>query len=144
MQQLAVDARNPNNVYAVWDNGVTRRTSDSGSTWSPIPFPGTAILSLALDPRAGQNIYAYSVPFFSKIMSSPSFIYRSVNGGSDWVQVTTQPPASPGLTVDVSTNPSTVYAGLSARSMDGGLTWTPLPPSPVSGGDTSAVAVDPS
>ena len=48
----------------------------------------------------------------------------------------------PGLTVDASTNPSTVYAGLSARSVDGGVTWTPLGPSPV-GGDTSAVAVDP-
>jgi uncharacterized protein (TIGR03437 family) len=143
VQQLAVDARNPNNVYAVWDNGVTRRTNDSGATWSPVAFPGTAILSLAVDPRAGQNIYAYSVPFFSKTMGSPSFIYRSVNGGSDWVQVPTQAPASPGLTVDASTNPSTVYAGLSARSSDGGLTWTPLPPSPVSGGDTSAVAVDP-
>jgi hypothetical protein len=42
------------------------------------------------------------------------------------------------LTVDASTNPSTVYAGLSARSVDGGLTWTPLGPSPVSGGDIGA------
>ena len=45
-------------------------------------------------------------------------------------QVTTQAPASPGLTVDASTNPSTVYAGLSARSVDGGITWSPLSPSP--------------
>jgi uncharacterized protein (TIGR03437 family) len=144
VQQLAVDARNPNNVYAVWDNAVTRHTSDSGATWSPVPFPGTAILSLALDPRVSQNVYAYSVPFFSKIISSPSFIYRSANGGTDWAQITTQAPASPGLTVDASTNPSTVYAGLSARTVDGGITWTPLGPSPVSGGDTSAVVVDPS
>jgi uncharacterized protein (TIGR03437 family) len=142
VQQLAVDARNPNIVYAVWSSG-TRRTSDGGATWSRVPFPGTGILSLALDPRAGENIYAYSVPIFFQHPGVPSFLYRTANGGTDWVQVPSQSPASPGITVDPSTNPSTVYVGLSARSVDAGVTWSPLGPSPVSGSDTSAVTVDP-
>jgi uncharacterized protein (TIGR03437 family) len=146
VQQLAVDARNPNNVYAVWNNGVTRRTSDSGATWSPVPFPGNAILSLALDPRASGSIYAYSVPTFGSPHGPggiPSYIYRSANGGNDWVQILSPVPVSPGLTVDASTNPSTVYAGLSARSVDGGITWSSLSPSP-GGTNVSAAAVDPS
>ena len=141
VQQLAVDASNPNNVYAVWNNGMTRRTKDGGATWNTVPFPGTGIQSLALDPRNGQNIYAYSVPEYFH-PGVPSFLYRTSNGGTDWVQVTTQSPATPGLTVDASTDPSTVYAGLSARSTDGGVTWSQLGPSPISA-NAVAVAVDP-
>ena len=145
-QQVAVDARNPNIVYAVWNNGVTRRTNDSGATWSPVPFPGNGILSLALDPQASGTIYAYSVPTFGSPHGPggiPSYVYRSANGGTDWVQILSPVPVSPGLTVDASTNPSTVYAGLSARSVDGGITWSSLSPSP-GGTAVSAVAVDPS
>ena len=142
VQQLAVDTRDPNIVYAVWNSGGTRQTKDSGGTWSPVPFPGTAILSLALDPRASENIYAYSVPFFSRTAGIPSFIYRTGNGGTDWVQVPSQAPAPPGVTVDASTDPSTVYAGLSSRSVDGGVTWSSLSP-PAASTDLSAVAADP-
>src|ERR1019366_8611021 len=142
VQQLAVDAQNSNIVYAVRTNGVARRTSDSGATWSAVPFPGNGILSLALDPRAGENIYAYSVPIFFQHPGVPSFLYRTANGGTDWVQIPSQAAASPGITVGGFTNPSTVYAGLSARSVDGGVTWLPLGPSP-GGPDISAVAVDP-
>jgi len=146
VQQFALDAQFPNIVYAVWNNGVTRRTNDSGATWSAVPFPGTAILSLALDPQASGNIYAYSVPTFGSPHGpggTPSYIYRSADGAANWVQIPSPMPASPGLTVDASTNPSTVYAGLSARSIDGGITWSSLGPSP-GGTDISAVAVDPS
>jgi uncharacterized protein (TIGR03437 family) len=43
--------------------------------------------------------------------------------------------------VDASTNPSTVYVGLSARSVDGGVTWSSISPSPVATPSTSASAV---
>jgi uncharacterized protein (TIGR03437 family) len=142
VRQIAVDARNPNIVYAVWNNGVTRRTLDSGATWSNVPSPGTGILSPALDPQASGTIFAYSVPIFVQHPGAPSFLYRTANGGTDWIQIPSQAPAAPGITVDPSTNPSTVYNGLSSRSVDGGFTWTPLGPSPV-GTDVSAVAVDP-
>ena len=121
---------------------MTRRTLDSGATWSNLAFPGNGIQSLALDPQASGTIFAYSVPFFFPHPGIPSFLYRTTNGGTDWVRITSQDPVSPGLTVDASTNPSTVYAGLSARSVDGGVTWSPLSQSPV-GTDVSAVAVDP-
>jgi uncharacterized protein (TIGR03437 family) len=143
VQQIAVDARNPNIVYAVWNNGVTRRTTDSGATWQALPFPGNGILSLALDPRASGTIFAYSVPIFVQHPGLPSFLYRTANGGADWVQISSQSYVSLGLMVDASTNPSTVYNGLSSRSVDGGFTWSPLSPSPV-GTDVGAVAVDPS
>jgi uncharacterized protein (TIGR03437 family) len=146
VQQFALDAQFPNIVYAVWNNGVTRRSLDSGATWSPVPFPGTAIGSLALDPQASGSIYAYSVPTIGiprSVPGIPSFLYHSVNGGTDWVKIASPSPAAPGLTLDASTNPSTVYVGLIARSVDGGITWSSLGPSPVSNTDITAVAVDP-
>ena len=45
--------------------------------------------------------------------------------------------------MDGSTNPSTVHNGLSSQSADGGITWSAIPTSTVSSGNTSAVAVDP-
>jgi photosystem II stability/assembly factor-like uncharacterized protein len=76
VQQLAVDAQSPNNVYAVWNNGVSRRTRDGGSTWSPVAFPGTAILSMALDPRVSGKAYAYS----NLAVALSGFVAESASG----------------------------------------------------------------
>jgi uncharacterized protein (TIGR03437 family) len=144
VQQLLVDARNPNNVYAVWDSFGTR-TSDSGATWSGLPFPGH-ILSLALDPQTSGNLYAYSASFSTPIAGViPPYLFHSVDDAANWVKILSATPADPGVTVDASTNPSTVYVGLSSRSVDGGVTWSSISPSPVATPFTSAsaVAVDP-
>jgi uncharacterized protein (TIGR03437 family) len=144
--QLAIDPQNPNNVF--WDDGgaITRKSTDAGATWNDVSFPGTAIQSLALDPHVSGGIYAYSVPIIRKPPqpSIPAFVWRSTDGGATWVQLSSPPPGQPPVwTIDGSTNPSTVYNGLNYRSTDNGATWTSLPASPVSGGNTTAIAVDP-
>jgi uncharacterized protein (TIGR03437 family) len=68
-------------------------------------------------------------------------VWSSTDGGADWTEIPSLVPMSPGVTVDTSTNPSTIYDGLTQRSTDGGVTWTSLPPSVVSG--AGGVAVDP-
>lgn len=142
--QLAVDGQNPNIVYEV-GGGVTRKSLDGGATWSTLAFPGTSIQSLVLDPRVSGNIVAISNPFFCGPFcgNTPPYLYRSVDGGADWTQLSSPYPTPP-LTFDGSTNPSTLYDGLIYRSVDGGVTWSSIGPSPVSGSNTSAVAVDPS
>jgi len=146
VEQFAVDARNPSTVYSVWNDSETRKTLDGGATWNRVPFPGTAISSLALDPQVSGSLWAYSVMTFGGIPfgggGSPPFIYHSTNGGADWVKLSSPAAAGAGITVDASTNPSTLYAGLSSKSVDGGVTWSPIIPPP-GGTDLSAVAVDP-
>jgi photosystem II stability/assembly factor-like uncharacterized protein len=146
VEQFAVDARNPSTVYSVWNDSETRKTLDSGATWSRVPFPGTAIATLAPDPQVSGSLWAYSVMTFAappfQAGGSPSFIYHSTNGGTDWVRLSSPAAAGAGITVDASTNPSTLYAGLSSKSVDGGVTWSALSPPP-GGTDLSAVAVDP-
>ena len=143
--QVAVDAQNPDNIYVVWNNQGARKSTDAGATWSKLPFPGTSILSLALDPRVSGGIFAYSAPITvikPPPASTPPYIYHSTDGGATWTQITSPGPASPGWTIDGSTSPSTVYNGLADRSTDNGATWTVLPMSAVNAGYTNAVAVD--
>jgi uncharacterized protein (TIGR03437 family) len=143
--QVLVDAQNPNTVYTVWNNRGARKSTDAGATWSTLPFPGTSIAQLALDPRVSGNMYAYSTEVIVKppLPSTTSYIWHSTDGGNTWTQITSPAPGSPAvLTIDPSTNPSTVYNGLTDRSNNNGATWTVLPPSQVNGGTSSAVAVD--
>lgn len=140
--QVAIDAQNPNNVYVVWNGQGVRKSTDNGATWTSLPFPGTSIVSLALDPRVSGSIYVYSAPVVVfKQAGTPSYIYHSTDGGHTWVQLTNPSPTPPGWIIDGSTNPSTVYNGLTDRSTDNGATWTVLPVSAATGAAT--VAVDP-
>ncbi len=142
--QLAVDPRNPSILWEV-GAGVARKSVDGGATWNNVSFPGTSIASLALDPHAAGNVLAFSQPILlgPHAGNVPSYLYRSIDGGANWTKYDSPAPSSPGLFMDGSTNPSTVYNGFTSRSSDGGATWSALPPSPVSGGPTSGIAVDP-
>ena len=141
ISQLAVDAKNPNIVYEI--SGTIRKSTDAGATWKTVTFPGS-VQSMVLDPGASGKLLAVSNMVFcgfSCANNQPPFLYRSVDGGADWIQ---QPvPASNTLVVDPSTNPSTVYDGLGVRSVDGGVTWSPITPPPGPFANSSTFAVDP-
>lgn len=142
--QLEVDAQNPN---IVWEVGSTlRKSTDGGATWKGVTFPGS-VESMVLDPRVSGNIFLISNFFFCGF-SCPNnqnpYLYRSIDGGADWIQIPSPSPyVPPGLTVDGSTNPSTVYDGLAYSSVDGGITWTAITPPPGSNATSTTVAVDP-
>jgi uncharacterized protein (TIGR03437 family) len=151
ISQLAVDAQNPN---IVWEIGTAlRKSTDAGVTWNSVSFPGPSggpLQSVALDPRVSGHLFGVSNFVFCGFgctsgTYSNSYLYRSVDGGANWTQVpSVAPPAVP-VIVDGSTNPSTVYDGLSFRSLDGGVTWSPINPPPgVGSNSNSPMAVDPS
>jgi uncharacterized protein (TIGR03437 family) len=142
--QLAVDAKNSN---IVWEIGTAlRKSADGGTTWNAVTFPGPSVVSMALDPNVSGHLFATSSFIFCSFFCSPNtpsipYLYRSVDGGATWTQISSVPPSAP-LLVDASTTPSTVYDGLGYRSVDGGITWSPITPPP--GAYPVALALDPS
>ena len=139
ISQLAVDAKNSNIVYEI--SGTIRKSTDGGVTWTTVTFPGS-VQSMVLDPGVSGHLIAVSNMVFCGFFcanNQPQYLYRSVDGGADWIQQTL--PASNSLVVDASTSPSTVYDGLGVRSVDGGVTWSPItpPPGPFAAGSTFAV-----
>jgi uncharacterized protein (TIGR03437 family) len=142
VSQLAVDAQNPN---IVWEIGTAlRKSADAGGTWNSVAFPGS-LQSMALDPRVSGHLFAVSNFVFCGFSCSngqnPS-LYRSVDGGANWIQVPSVAPPDVPLIVDGSTNPSTVYDGLSFRSIDGGVTWSQINPPPGASTGNNTIAVD--
>jgi uncharacterized protein (TIGR03437 family) len=145
--EVAVDGANPNNVYVVWSTPVTRKSADAGATWSNLSFPGSSIVSLALDPHQSGSIWAYSVEV-GGFKSQPPLVYpyvwHSTDAGASWTKLPNLAIGSSEVwNIDGSTNPSTIYNGLNYRSTDNGATWTQLPPPPV-GGDLDSFNLDPS
>ena len=140
--QILVDGQNDNLVYE--SNGNIRKSTDGGTTWSGVTFPGS-VNSVALDPHASGHLFAISRFFYCGFFcgtNTPAQIYTSTDGGATWNAVPSVAPSNSGLLVDASTNPSTVYNGLSSKSADGGVTWTALPTAPFST-NIGALAVDP-
>jgi uncharacterized protein (TIGR03437 family) len=137
-----VDAKNSNMVYEI--GGTIRKSTDGGATWTTLTFPWT-VQSMVLDPGVSGHLIAVANMVFCGLFcpsNQPSYLYRSVDGGTNWVQ---QPLAAAyNLVVDASTSPSTVYDGLGVRSVDGGVTWSPITPPPGPSAAGSIFAVDPS
>jgi photosystem II stability/assembly factor-like uncharacterized protein len=81
IRSLAVHPSNSNLVYAGTGNGVYK-TIDGGTIWvsSSTGIPsGTSIRALEINPSNPNLIYAGS---------DSSYLFRSINGGSSWTQVT--------------------------------------------------------
>ncbi|MCG8456592.1 MAG: hypothetical protein MI919_09955, partial [Holophagales bacterium] len=117
------------------------RSRDGGETWDKILFvnPHAGCVDLAMDPTNPRVLYAT----FWRVLRTPwslesggegSTIWKSVDGGASWQELTSKPglPAGTrgisGITVSP-TNPENLYAIVEAeeggvfRSTDGGETW---------------------
>jgi uncharacterized protein (TIGR03437 family) len=149
LTQLAVDPQKPTTVYAissppdtVSNSPVDAISTDGGNTWNPLNSPPFGISQFLVDPVTEGTLYSYTystgVCCFGFVQS---MFYRSTNGGASW-QTANVAATAPAPIADPTTKPATIYAGIGARSNDGGNTWTPLTPPP---GITfsNAMAADP-
>ena len=109
------------------------RSIDGGTLWSPVNgLPAYADAS-AIEFAPSSDSVAYAsirtlAPPYTEFV--PAGIYKSTNGGIDWVRTDTGlPPGFVGnITIDPRTE-QTVYAATDAgvfRTTDGGATWTAL------------------
>ncbi|HSW55085.1 MAG TPA: T9SS type A sorting domain-containing protein [Ignavibacteriaceae bacterium] len=135
VQALLVHAFDPNIVWCTIFNGTADavnglyKTTDGGANWFPITNGiGTIknFLSLAMSPTDPNTIYAGS-SFQVATSTGPSAIYKSTDGGANWVLASNGFPTDPAeinpvRTIQVSTaNPNVVIAGLFINTANGGF-----------------------
>ncbi len=121
--ELAVQADNPQVVYAATSNRGVLKTTDGGSSWAALNSglpPGARTLSVAIDPLDSDHIL---------VGLDDAGLYESFGGGLAWQAVPVGLPAEADVT-DIAYCPTDgrlVYVGDQRsgvyRSTDAGSTW---------------------
>lgn len=105
IQAIAIDQSNPSIAYCTVFDGANNsvnglyKTTDAGATWSPsVSGVGTIknFLCVTINPLNPNVIYAGTS--FSPPSTGPSKIYKSVNAGGNWTDISN---GLPSLTTDI-------------------------------------------
>ncbi|MCO5175739.1 MAG: glycosyl hydrolase [Thermomicrobiales bacterium] len=145
---IRVHPNDPDLVYVaalghVWGPNAERgvyRSADGGATWEQILHvsPRAGAIDLAMDPHNPRVLYAamwdaQRYPHALRSGGPDSSIYKTVDGGTTWENLTSNPGLPTGtlgkIGVAVSAKPGRVWALVEAddgalfRSENGGATW---------------------
>ena len=116
-----IDFSNNNNVYATIQYGSLFRSTNGGSTWTPIntPASGDWVTPFIQSPTVANTIYA-----------GTDKVYRSTNQGTTWTAISGALAGVGRLTIlKVHPKPVFILAGDGDklyRTKDGGTTWTDI------------------
>ena len=127
------------------NNRGVYRTTDGGTTWEQRLFlsDSTGVIDMAIHPSNGDIVYAAAWerirrPNNRQYGGETSGLYRSVDGGDNWTELTNGLPSNPlqkgRISIDISqSNPDVLYARYANASGDihgvyrtsnGGDSWT--------------------
>ena len=118
------DPRDPDVVYAVFDQGNLVRSADGGRSWTRLAT-FDAIYSLLVHPASPDTLYIGAADLSGNGYSN---VFKSSDRGATWTR-TPSSQYSEGIftLVGSRTDPNLVYAGSGGRlyrTADGGATWT--------------------
>ena len=156
VHSLAIDPSNPNVLYAGTEKGVFKST-DAAKTWKPFLSLDTGRYFIGIDPASPATIYVlWGTAAHAPDSPEPIKLMRSDDGGGTWSDLSGTDVVTAarrvfadgagfgfgGWVFDTSTQPSTVYLGVSTkatvtseatsiwsqywRSTDEGKDWTLL------------------
>jgi photosystem II stability/assembly factor-like uncharacterized protein len=145
--KILIDPKNPGNIYAavpgpLWSDSKHRgvyKSTDGGDTWSKVFYINekTGCADIALDPTNPNIVYATTwefrrFPYAFNSGGKSSGMWKSVDGGKNWKELTNGLPSKPfgriALTLAPSA-PQNMIAIVEAKetglyiSSDGGETW---------------------
>lgn len=121
VNSMVFDSGNPDVLYIGASNGIYK-SDDAAKTWRYI-LSGISVADVAVDQ------YQANILFAAGISGTNGKIIKSLDGGTSWVDVYTEPSKNNAvLSIAISrTNSSIIIAGLNTgeiiRSTDGGHAW---------------------
>ncbi len=144
-QTLFVAAMGP--LFRNDTNRGLYKTTDGGESWEKVLYisDSTGVIDIAMHPENGDIIYVacwerIRRPYARKYGGATSGIYRTLDGGNTWSELSSGLPSNPSqkgrITLDISkSSPDVLYAGYTDamgnvegmyRTNNGGNTWTTL------------------
>src|SRR5262249_38476204 len=88
------------------------------------------VTGIAVDPFDSAKVYVAFSGFISRITPFDGYVYRSVNGGATWTNITGNLPVMPVNDIVIDPDlPNTLYVATDAGVMittDGGASWSSL------------------
>lgn len=121
IRDLALDAKNPQVLYAATSRGMFRSTN-GGASWKEanVGISSTDMQRVAIDPSNPQRLFAAAVT---------GSMYRTVDGGASWTSASSGLGQYPYWVGVDPKDPKTAYVvagrtGIS-KTTDGGDTWLP-------------------
>jgi len=139
VDDIAVNENSPSTFYVGFATGGIWKTTNNGTTWTPIfdKYPVSSIGDIALAPSNPEIIYVGTgEPNNRQSSSFGAGVYKSTDGGKEFVSVGLKETQSIGRVVVHPKDPNIVYVAAVGhlfgpnperglyKTTDGGKTWT--------------------
>ena len=131
ISNLAIARSDTSVIYTVASDGTVARSNPAGFVKiNRAPLPGRYATSLAISPTDPNTVYVGFSGFNDTTPSTPGHVFKTINGGTNWTNVTTNLPDVPvnALAINPS-QPNEVYAGTDTGvfiTLNGGTSWAKM------------------
>jgi hypothetical protein len=146
---LVIDPVNPDVMYAAGVAGGVWKTTNAGTSWSPLNdfLANIAVTVLAMDPSNPNTIYAGTGEgFFNADGVRGAGIFKTVDAGAHWTRLSATASNTNFFFInDIVVSPANaqhIYAATRTgvwRSLDGGANWTQVLVSNLANGANGAM-----
>ncbi len=120
-------------LYVGTSDGLVQVTRNSGDTWTNVtkaPLPNRYVSRIVVSPLDAQTAYAVYNGFDVHTPDAPGHLFKTIDGGLSWRNVSGNLPDVPALSLALSRNqPGILYLGTDTgvfRSSDDGASWEPF------------------
>lgn len=130
---IAVAPSDSRTIYVGSNDGLVHVSRDVGADWTDVtnaPLPNRFVTSFAIHPTNPQIAYVSFAGFNRNTSQTPGHVFKTMNGGQSWQDVSGNLPDVPAYTVVLDPrSPDELYLGTDLGvfySANGGTTWNPI------------------